>query len=69
MVASPTLSLESLFTTLVIYAYKGRDVATFDVTELYLHSKMPNEKSVIMNLQGGGGGVVYNVWCESRAQI
>ena len=44
-VASPTISLEALFTTLVIYAYEERDVATFDIPGTYLHSKMPADKT------------------------
>ena len=44
-VASPTISLESLFTTLVIDAYEERDIATFNIPETYLHSNMPADKT------------------------
>ena len=45
IVASPTVSLESLFTTLVIYVYKERGIATFYITGAYLHVKMPADKT------------------------
>ena len=42
--ASPIVCLEGLFTTLVIDAYEGREVATFDVLGEYLHADMPKDK-------------------------
>ena len=42
-VASPTVSLEGLITSLIIDAYEGRDVSSFDVPGAYLHAKMPSE--------------------------
>ena len=44
IVASPTVSLESLFTTLVIYVYKERGIATFYISGAYLHVKIPADK-------------------------
>ena len=38
-VASLTVSLESLFTTLVIDAHEERDVANFDIPRAYLHTR------------------------------
>ena len=35
-VASPTVGLESLFVTLLIDAYEGRDIGTYDVPKAYL---------------------------------
>ena len=49
---SPTLFLEGLFTTLVIDAYKGREVATFDVPGAYLHADIPTDKNVLLKLKG-----------------
>ena len=51
-VASPTVSLEGLFTTLLIDVYEGRDVATFDIPGAYLHAEMPEDKTVILKLKG-----------------
>ena len=51
-VASPMVFLESLIATLVIDAYKGRDVATFDVPGAYLHVEMPQSKWILMRLRG-----------------
>ena len=39
-VASPTASLESIITTLLIDAHEGRDVAIFDVPGAYLHADL-----------------------------
>ena len=44
-VASPTVSLESLLKTLVIDAYEERDIATFDIPGVYLHAKIPADKT------------------------
>ena len=44
-VASPTVSLESLFTNLVIDAHEEHDVATCVIPGAYLHAKMPEDKS------------------------
>ena len=53
-VASPTVSLEGLITSLIIDAYEGRDVASFDVPGAYLHAKMPNEngKQILLKIKG-----------------
>ena len=40
-VASPTLSVDALFATLMIDADEGRDVATFDVPGAFLQPEMP----------------------------
>ena len=48
-VASLTVSLESLFKTLVIDAYEERDIATFDIPGAYLHANMPEYKNLILN--------------------
>ena len=38
LVSSPTVLLQSLFTTLVIYSYEGRYVATFNVPIVYIQA-------------------------------
>ena len=40
---SPAVFLEVLFTKFVIDAYEGREIATFDVSGLYLHADMPKD--------------------------
>ena len=42
-VASTTIFLEGLFTILVVNAYKGRAVSTFDVSGAYLHLDTPKD--------------------------
>lgn len=51
-VASPTVCLESLLSTLLIITYEERHVSVFDVLGAYLHAKMPYDKTVIMKLRG-----------------
>ena len=51
-ITSPTVSLEVLLGTLMIDAYEGKDVATFDVPGAYLHAEMPKDKRVLMRLRG-----------------
>ena len=58
--ASPTVSLESLFVTLVIGDYEGRYIAT-DVPGSYLQDKMTNKNTVILKLQGGFVDIVCDV--------
>ena len=41
--SSPTVSVEGLFTTLLIDAYEGRHIATFDVTVSFLHPQLPEK--------------------------
>ena len=49
--ASPTVLLSGLFSTLVINAYEGREVATFDVTGAYLRVDIPQDKKVLLKLR------------------
>ena len=54
-VASPTAGLESLFVSLLVDAYEGRDVATYDVPGAYLQAELsPNENNerVLLRLVG-----------------
>ena len=57
---SPTASLESILTTLVIDAYEGKDVAVADVPGAYLHAKFPQDKKVVLKLTG----VFVNIMCS-----
>ena len=64
-VASPAVLLEGLLSTLVIDAYGGREVTTFDITGEYLHADMPKDKSFIKIKRNICG---YNVLDQSGAQ-
>ena len=46
IVAFPTVSLESIFTTLLIDEKDGQDVATFDVQGAFLHPDLPEGQSL-----------------------
>ena len=50
--ASPTVSLEGFFATLVIDSYKGREVSTFDVPGAYFNANMPKDEKVLLKLRG-----------------
>ena len=63
-VSSPTVSLEGLFATLVIDAYEGRDVATFDIPGAYLHALMPKDKQVLLKLKGQ----FVDIMCEINGE-
>ena len=52
LIASPEVSLEGLFTTLITDAKENRDVEIFDVPGLYLPADMPRETIVILRLVG-----------------
>ena len=62
--ASPTASLESILTTLVIDAYEGRDVAVADVPGAYLHAEFPQDKKVVLKLTG----VFVNIMCSVNSK-
>ena len=68
-VASPTISLESLFMTLVIDAHEERDVATFDILGSYLHAEMPAYKNVILKLRGHFVGIMCDINGEYRQYV
>ena len=50
--SSPTLSLEALMALLLINAFEERDTAVFDVPGAYLHAEMPDNKFVILKIEG-----------------
>ena len=61
---SPTVSAEALFLSIMIDAYKGRDVATADVAGAYLNAIQPDY--VTMKLEGE----MIDIMCEANpAQI
>ena len=63
--ASPTASLESILTTLVIDAWEERDIAVADVPGAYLHASFPKDKKVILKLQG----VFVDIMCDVNPEF
>ena len=49
---SPTVGLDSVFTTAIIESVEGRDVAVVDLHGAYLSANMNNDKEVCMVLRG-----------------
>ena len=46
------ISLEALFTSLIIDAREGRDVAIYDVSGAYLNADIPEDKVILLNIEG-----------------
>ena len=59
--SSPTVSLESIMTTLVIDTYEGMSVSIVHVPGAYLHAKMPEEKRLLLKLRGQFVDIMCNV--------
>ena len=51
-VASPTVSVEGLLTTLVIAAYQGRQIISFDIPGAFLQAELPDDKLLLLRLNG-----------------
>ena len=49
--ASPTISLEDIFSSLLIDSHEGRDIATFDIPVTYLHANIPEDKQILLKIQ------------------
>ena len=57
----PTVSLEALFTNLIIDAIEYRDIATFDVTGEFLQPELPEGLGmVLLKLRG----IFVDIMCE-----
>ena len=50
--SSPTIYLEYFFTRIIIDAHEGRDVAIFDIPRAYLNDDIPEDKLVLLNIEG-----------------
>lgn len=67
--ASLTTSLKSILTTLVIDAWEERDVAIADVPSVYLHASFPEDKKVVLKLQGVFVDIMCNVNPDFRRDV
>ena len=63
------MSLEGLFVTLVIDAYEGRDIATFDIPGAYLHALMPKDKQFILKLKGQFVDIMCDINPEYKQHV
>jgi len=59
-VASPTVSLEGIFTTLLIGAHEGREFISFDVPGAFLQAEMAEDKLVLLKMTGR----IADMMCE-----
>ena len=60
-VYSPTYSTESLMSTLLIYAMEQRDVSFFYVPGDYLHTEMPEEKRILLQIRDKFLDIIYGI--------
>ena len=63
--ASPTLSLESLMSLLLISAHEERETAVFDVPGAYLHADIPGDKFVVLKIEGE----FVNIMCQVNPEF
>jgi len=66
---SPTTSLESILSTMIIDAYEERDVAIADIPGAYLHAEMPKGKNVLLKLEGEFVDIMCSVNPEHTENI
>jgi len=59
--SSPTVSLESQITTLVVDAYKKCHVAVFDIPGAYLNSYLPEERYKVTKFKGDFAHIMVQV--------
>ena len=67
--SSPDNSLEALLTSLTIDAHKGRDVDIFDVPGAYLSADMPEDKFIILKIEGEFLEIMWEVNPEHKKNV
>ena len=67
--SSTTISLEDLFASLIIDAHKGRDVAIFYVPGSYLNAYMPENKLILLNIEGGFVDIICELNPEQNKNV
>ena len=68
-VASPTVSLEGILTTLLIGAYEERNHISFDVPGAFLQADMPNDKLVLLKFKGQMANMLVDVNDKYREHL
>ena len=68
-VASPTVGLESLITTLMIAVHEERKVISFDVPGAFLQAEMSEEKLVLLKLKGRFADMMCEINPEHEKNI
>ena len=63
-VASPTVSLEGIFATLLIGAHEGREFISYDIPGTFLQAEMADDKLVLLKLSGR----IAEMMCEVNAE-
>ena len=48
----PTVRIVGLFTTIMIDAYEGIEVSTFDFPGAYLHADVSKDKNILLKYRG-----------------
>ena len=60
-VASPTVSLEGMMSTLLTGAYEGREHISFDVPGTFLQAEMSEDKLVLLKFRSSMAEMMYEV--------
>ena len=68
-VASPTVSLEGMLSTLLIGAYEGREHISFDVPGAFLQAEMPDDKLVLLKFKGRMADMLADVNEKYRSHV
>ena len=67
--SSPTSSLESIMSTLVIDSYEKSYVAIADVPGAYLHAEMSSEKLILLKLRGRFVDIMCSINPEYKPHV
>ena len=68
-VASPTVSIEGLITTMVIAAYEQRKAISFDVLGAFLQAKLPDDKMLLLRLTGDFVDIMCDINLEHEKHV
>ena len=68
-VASPTVGLESLMTTLMIGVHEGQKIISFDVPGAFLQAEMAEDKLVLLKLKGQFAEMMCDINSEYRNKV
>ena len=67
--ASPTVSLEGLITTIVIAAYEKRKMISFDIPGAYLQARLPHDDLLLLRLTGEFVDIMCEINPEHKKNI
>ena len=63
------ISLEAIFSSLIIYAHEGREVYNFDTPGAYLHTDIPKDKQILLKLRNNSVDIMCDVNEEHKKNM